>query len=95
MNIIGLYGAAPYFQLEIKNFSGKKATLHRNCCEKKSFALFLNVAVHFCQEQIYSFMGTALYFQLEIKRENDRKNVRAIIMFYANGSLPARDKKGN
>ena len=62
---------------------------------KKSFALFLNVAVHFCQEQIYNFMGTALYFQLEIKRENDSKDVTAILMFYVKGSLfPARDEKG-
>ena len=29
----------------------------------------------------------ALYFQLEIKRESDRKNVTVIMMFYVNGSL--------
>ena len=54
--------------------SGKRNTAQEQLC-KKSFSIFLNVAVHFCQEQIYNFMGTALYFQLEIKRENDSKDV--------------------
>ena len=53
----------------------------------------VKVAVQICQEQIYDFMRMALYFQLEIKKENNCNNAITISIFYGNGSLfPAGNK---
>ena len=61
---------------------------------KKNFLLlFLKVAVHICQEQIYNFKGTALYFQLETEKKNNCYNATTKSICYGNGPLfPARNK---